>query len=77
MDEEIHINIKEAMKYDPLIGNKKSIKNLKIYKGEKIIHIKATSKRVAHKRRIKGAKPKVEIKSERINSVLENVVSYY
>lgn len=35
MDEEIHINIKEAMKYDPLIG-KKSSKRIIISKDEKL-----------------------------------------
>jgi len=53
------------------------MKMLKIVKGEKVIRIKATSKRVAHTRRIKSAKPKVEDRSEIGNRILNTVVSYY
>ena len=64
MDEEIHeINLKEAMKYDPLV--KSSLKNdkFRISKGEKIVTIKASKRAKAHKRKVKTA-DKPEIKKD-------------
>ena len=61
MDERIFkINIEEAMKYDPLVGNgnvKKIDVDLRsLQKSEKRIWVKQTAKRKGHYRTIKCAK---------------------
>ena len=77
MDEEIHeINLKEAMKYDPLVCRKSSIYTKKIEidieslsKTEKRVWVKPTAKRKGHYRKVKGAK-KVDKISEQIDKAL-------
>lgn len=70
MDEEIHeINLKEAMKYDPLV--KSSLKNdkFRISKGEKIVTVKASKRAKTHKRKVK-TKDEPEVKESRLGNQL-------
>ena len=77
MDEEIHeIDLKEAMKYDPLVGLREQSEYTKKFeidigslnKTEKRIWVKPTSKRKGHYRRVKGVKEEVE-KSNNITRI--------
>ena len=85
MDAKIHgIDLKEAMKYDPLVGRRevKSTEKIEIdleslQKAEKRIWVKQTATRKGHYRKIKGAKEEVKEKPKsaisRIEAIIPNV----
>lgn len=86
MDEGIYkIDLKEAMKYDPLVGprdplesaNKIEINVGSLSKEEKRIWVKPTSKRKGHYRRVKGAKKVEEVaeKTKVSEMIQDNVKS--